>query len=58
MVIYGGYYFNVNGMRARAGVNVHNLFNETIMRRSDEQFNQQFYDYPINFNATLSLYFN
>jgi iron complex outermembrane recepter protein len=56
--IYGGYSFELNGMRARVSTNVHNLLNERFIRRSDEQFNQQLYGYPLNFNANLTLYFN
>jgi iron complex outermembrane recepter protein len=55
--IYAGYYFKISDMRARAAVNVHNLLNDTFIRRSDEQFDQQFYGYPLNFNSTISIYF-
>ncbi len=53
--VYAGYSFEINGMRARASGNVHNLLNGRYIRRSDEQYNQQFYDFQINFNANLTL---
>jgi len=57
--IYGGYFFNVGEFRAKAGVNVHNLLNDTFIRRSDESFGvQEAYGFPINFNGNLTLYFN
>lgn len=57
--IYAGYYFNVGEFRARAGANVHNLLNDTFIRRSDERFGgQEAYGFPINFNGNLTLYFN
>lgn len=57
--IYAGYYFNVGEFRARAGVNVHNLLNDTFIRRSDERFGvQEAYGFPINFNGNLTIYFN
>jgi iron complex outermembrane recepter protein len=56
--VNAGYSFEINGMRARANANVHNLLNGKYIRRSDEQFNQQFYEFPMYFNGTLTLYFN
>lgn len=57
--IYGGYFFNVGDMRSRAGFNVHNLLNDNFIRRSDEAFGgQEAYGFPINFNVTMTLYFN
>jgi iron complex outermembrane receptor protein len=57
--VYAGYYFSLSGMRARAGANVHNLLNKQFIRRSDEAFGvQELYGFPINFNASLTLYFN
>jgi hypothetical protein len=57
--IYGGYFFKVGDMRSRAGFNVHNLLNDNFIRRSDEAFGvQEAYGFPINFNVTLTLYFN
>jgi outer membrane receptor protein involved in Fe transport len=57
--VYGGYYFGFGGMRARAAFNIHNLLNQRFIRRSDEAFGvQELYGFPINFNASLTLYFN
>jgi iron complex outermembrane recepter protein len=57
--IYGGYYFNISDLRARASANVHNLLNDTFIRRSLEfQGNsQEMYGFPLNFNASFTLYF-
>lgn len=55
--LYGGYYFNIGELRSRAGFNIHNLLDDTFVRRSDEQFNQQFYGFPLTFNGTLSIQF-
>lgn len=56
--VYGGYYFNVGELRARAAANVHNLLNDNFIRRSDERFGgQESYGFPLNFNATLTVYF-
>jgi hypothetical protein len=46
-------------MRARAGFNIHNILNQRFIRRSDEAFGvQELYGFPINFNASLTLYFD
>jgi iron complex outermembrane recepter protein len=57
--IYGGYYFNISELRSRIGVNIHNLLNDNFIRRSVEfnGYNQEMYGFPINFNATLTVYF-
>lgn len=57
--IYAGHYFNIADLRSRVGFNVHNVLNDTYMRRSLE-FNgtsQEMYGFPINFNATFVVYF-
>jgi iron complex outermembrane receptor protein len=57
--IYGGYFFNIGDMRSRAGFNVHNLLNDRFIRRSDEGFGgQEAYGFPINFNVSMTVYFN
>lgn len=57
--VYAGYYFEISGMRARASANVHNLLNKRFIRRSDEAFGvQELYGFPINYNASVTLYFN
>ena len=55
--IYGGYYFNVGTLRARAGANVHNLLNQLYIRRADARFGGEDYGFGINFNANLTVYF-
>ncbi len=55
--IYGGYYFSVGELRSRAGVNVHNVFNQRFIRRSDARFAGEDYGFAINFNASLTVYF-
>jgi iron complex outermembrane recepter protein len=56
---YGGYYFSISDMRARAGFNVHNALNDEFIRRSDERFGvQEAYGFPLNYSGTLTLYFN
>jgi outer membrane cobalamin receptor len=57
--IYAGYYFNFGEFRSRVSANVHNVLNDTFIRRSDEQFGvQEAYGFPINFNANFTVYFN
>ncbi|MEN8249638.1 MAG: TonB-dependent receptor [Bacteroidota bacterium] len=55
--IYGGYYFNVGDLRARAGANVHNLFNQLYIRRADARYGGEDYGFMRNFNANLVVYF-
>lgn len=56
--LYGGYYFDVADLRTRAGFNIHNLLNDRFIRRSDEAFGvQEMYGFPINFTASLTVYF-
>lgn len=57
--IYGGYYFNISEIRSRFGFNIHNVLNDTFIRRSDEAFGiQEIYGFPINFNLNFTVYFN
>lgn len=57
--LYGGYYFDINDIRSRLGVNIHNLLNDTFIRRSDEAFGvQEAYGFPINFSISATVYFN
>jgi hypothetical protein len=57
--LYGGYYFNMGDLRTRAGFNIHNLLNDRFIRRSDEAFGvQEAYGFPINFTASVTVYFN
>ena len=56
--IYAGYNFTMGGLRSRASGTVHNLLNQTYIRRSDEAFGvQELYGLPINFSASLSVQF-
>ncbi|HET9053090.1 MAG TPA: hypothetical protein VFM90_02885, partial [Cyclobacteriaceae bacterium] len=56
--VYAGYYFSVGDMRARVAANVHNILNDRFIRRSDERFDvQEAYGFPINYNASFTLYF-
>lgn len=56
--VYMGYNFTIGGLRARASGNVHNLLNETYIRRSDEAFGvQELYGLPINYSGSLSVKF-
>jgi iron complex outermembrane receptor protein len=57
--VYGGYYFDIADLRSRISVNVHNVLNDNFIRRSIE-FNgsqQEMYGFPINFNASFTVYF-
>ncbi len=57
--IYGGYYFDISDIRSRLGFNIHNLLNDTFIRRSDEAFGvQEAYGFPINFSISATVYFN
>lgn len=57
--IYGGYYFPMEEFRGRLGFNVHNLLNDTFIRRSDELFGvQEAYGFPINYSINFTVYFN
>lgn len=57
--IYGGYYFDIRDVRSRLGFNIHNLLNDTFIRRSDEAFGvQEAYGFPINFSISATVYFN
>jgi hypothetical protein len=48
----------MGGLRSRASGTVHNLLNQTYIRRSDEAFGvQELYGLPINFSASLSVQF-
>jgi len=56
--VYGGYNFTIGGLRARASGNIHNLLNQTFIRRSDEAFGtQELYGLPINYSGSLSVKF-
>ncbi len=56
--VYGGYNFTMGGLRSRASGTIHNLLNQTYIRRSDEAFGvQELYGLPINFSASLSVQF-
>ncbi len=56
--VYGGYNFTMGGLRSRASGTIHNLLNQTYIRRSDEAFGVQgLYGLPINFSASLSVQF-
>jgi iron complex outermembrane receptor protein len=57
--VYGGYYFDMGDLRSRLGFNIHNLLNDTFIRRSDEAFGvQEAYGFPINFSISATVYFN
>jgi iron complex outermembrane recepter protein len=57
--VYGGYYFDMGELRSRLGFNIHNLLNDTFIRRSDEAFGvQEAYGFPINFSISATVYFN
>lgn len=57
--LYGGYYFDIRDIRSRLGFNIHNLLNDTFIRRSDEAFGvQEAYGFPINFSISATVYFN
>jgi iron complex outermembrane recepter protein len=57
--LYGGYYFDIRDLRSRLGFNIHNLLNDTFIRRSDEAFGvQEAYGFPINFSISATVYFN
>lgn len=57
--VYGGYYFDIRDIRSRVGFNIHNLLNDTFIRRSDEAFGvQEAYGFPINFSISATVYFN
>ncbi|QCK16044.1 TonB-dependent receptor [Mangrovivirga cuniculi] len=55
--LYAGYYFNINGFRARVSGNIHNLLDELYIRRSDQRFNGEDYGFGITYNAGLNIYF-
>ena len=55
--VYAGYYFNVGSLRSRASLNVHNIFNQRFIRRSDARFAGEDYGFAINFNANFTVYF-
>jgi len=56
--VYGNYNFKMGDLRARAGVNVHNLLNAHVIRRSNELYNhQEVYSFPTNYVGSLTIYF-
>ncbi|MCX2745762.1 TonB-dependent receptor [Mangrovivirga sp. M17] len=55
--VYAGYYFEINGLKARVNGNVNNLFDELYIRRSDQRYNGEDYGFGITYNAGLNIYF-
>jgi iron complex outermembrane recepter protein len=57
--VYAGYFFKMGDLRSRVSANVHNLLNDTFIRRSLEfnGYSQEVYGFPINFTGTFTIYF-
>ncbi|NMM50589.1 TonB-dependent receptor [Marinigracilibium pacificum] len=55
--LYAGYYFEINGLRARVSGNINNLLDERYIRRSNQRFIGEDYGFGITYNAGLNIYF-